>query len=460
MRIPLLILWLILGLAAQAQEAYSPPIYDIQVPEKVEINSPELKLTAPSAETVTIEESVAIALKNHENVTEAQAAVQQAVARTLQSKSARNPTVTASASYTHPVYFNVAAGDGFGGIPFFTQAPQGTQEQIVIRQLLFDFNRTRSAVKAAEARTIAARAGLEAARQQLAFEVRKAYLELLQSQRLAEVRLYALENQLIHVEQARKLHATGLGLPIDVVRTQTAYANAVQQFTETRNQALIDRVELASFMGIDPRTPFTIDTPNKAEKLPESLDALIELALKQRPGLKQSQAQIEAQKFTLENLKASNKPRISTSLSLSGNQVEPQPQTEQIALMLNLEWPLYDGGLARAQQAEAQAGLKANEAQLSRLQRQVTSDVTNAYIRKRTAEQKISNSEHEVKGAEESVRVASGRYKLGLGGILEVLDAEQALTVARTNQVNARTQLDQALVALEFVLGQNTQSSR
>ena len=121
--------------------------------------------------------------------------------------------------------------------------------------------------------------------------------------------------------------------------------------------------------------------------------------------------------------------------------------------MLNLEIPIFDGGLTRAQTEEAQAGLVSAEAQLSRLERQVVQEVTNAYIQSQTASQRLHNVEYEVAGAEESVRVASGRYRLGLGRFIEVLDAERALATAMTNQVNARTQLRQAHASLKLAVG-------
>lgn len=455
-----LLLWVALVSPAMPEEeskGYTPPVYDVRMPSVVRVAPEGLKVPLPHSEAVSLEEAVALSLAAHENITEAEAAVAQAQARVKQSRSGAQPQVAATIGHTKPLYFNTslpASLQGSGGaLDFFTAASEGPSERVQLTQLLYDFNRTRSAVKASESRTRAAEFALENTRHQLIYETTRSYLDVLQSQSLAEVRLLTVENQALHVEEARQLHSTGLGLPIDVVRAQTAYANAVQEFTETRNQALRARVGLASFMGIDPRTPFEVKETGAPHELTRDLDGLVEQALAKRPGLHQSQALLEAQKFTLENAQAGNRPRLTTSLSFTASQVLPQPSSENLSLMLNLEIPLFDGGLTKAQAAEAEAGVVSAQAQLSRQERMVIQEVTEAYIEHQTAVQKIRNVTFEVAGAQESVRVATGRYKLGLGRFIEVLDSEQALATARTNEVNARTALRQAHALLKLAIG-------
>ena len=465
-------LWVAISMAvpASAEEdkvkAYQPPEYKVTVPEALKLTPQEALFKKRLSEVqqnapVVLDEAVALALEAHENLIEAQAAVDQALAQVVQSRSAALPQIGINVTHTKPLYFNTAlpaglvnaSGADAGALAFFLAPPEGPTERLQISQLLYDFNRTRSAVQAAEAQTKAAQHGLEVTRRQLIFEVTNAYLELLRTQALAKVQLLTAENQALHVTEARKLHETGLGLPIDVVRAQTAYANAVQQFAETRNQALAARVTLATLMGIDPRTPFQVEDPGSPFELTRSLDSLVGQALEQRPDLAQSKALVEAGEFALENARAGNRPRLSTSLTFTANQVLPQPASENLSLMLNLEIPIFDGGLTRAQTEQAEAVLRGNEAKLSRQQRQVVSEVTQAFVQSHTARQKLRNVEVEVSGAEESVRVASGRYRLGLGRFIEVLDAERALATARTSEVNAVTQLSQAHARLKLAVG-------
>ena len=456
------------AMAEESPKAYQPPAYELSIPTEIRLSDGSSLPLAAGNEPLTIEEAVSLGLEQHESIQEARAAVAQALARIEQSRAPARPNLNLSASYQDPLYFhaesansglsnlNIPGLSGAGSFAsFFAQAPEGTQESLSLRQLLFDFNQTRSSVRSAKAQARAAEAGVRIARQDLAYQIRSAFLQLLNSQRLAKVRMMAVENQAVHIEEARKLFDAGIGLPVDVVRAQTEYAKQVNEFTKQRNQALMDRVKLAALLGVDPRTPFEIEEPAIEVDPDVQLQGLVDQALADKPGLAQTEAQLESQKYQLENAKASNNPRLTASLNFSGNQVTPQPRTESLSLMFNLEWPLYDGGLAAAKADEARAAIEQYSARLTREQREVVEQVSNAYIQMQTAMQTLQTSDVQVKGAEESVRVASGRYRLGLSTFVEVLDAEQSLLTARTDRVNSLAQLEMAEAELKHAIGQS-----
>jgi outer membrane protein TolC len=89
------------------------------------------------------------------------------------------------------------------------------------------------------------------------------------------------------------------------------------------------------------------------------------------------------------------------------------------------------------------------------VQRQLVSDVSQAYLNLLTARQKLTTATAEQTNAEEALRLAQGRYKAGVGVFLDVLDAENALVAANTNRVNARNGVDQAIVQLAHAIGTN-----
>ena len=59
----------------------------------------------------------------------------------------------------------------------------------------------------------------------------------------------------------------------------------------------------------------------------------------------------------------------------------------------------------------------------------------------------------QVTNALEGVRLATGRYRGGVGTFLEVTDAQAALVLAQTNQVNAETALQSQRAALQRAIG-------
>jgi outer membrane protein TolC len=102
---------------------------------------------------------------------------------------------------------------------------------------------------------------------------------------------------------------------------------------------------------------------------------------------------------------------------------------------------------------QARASLESSVANLENARLSVLSDVAQAYLNLRTAEQRLVTAISEVANAEESMRLNTGRYRAGLNTILDVLDAENAVLTAETNRVNARSAVDQARAALARAVG-------
>ncbi|HTN93559.1 MAG TPA: TolC family protein, partial [Gallionella sp.] len=85
--------------------------------------------------------------------------------------------------------------------------------------------------------------------------------------------------------------------------------------------------------------------------------------------------------------------------------------------------------------AEAQVDVK--NAQLDQLRLQVALDVWTAYQNLTTATQSLRTTADLLDSAEQSARVALGRYKAGVGSILDVLNAQSALASARQQRIQS-----------------------
>jgi len=113
----------------------------------------------------------------------------------------------------------------------------------------------------------------------------------------------------------------------------------------------------------------------------------------------------------------------------------------------------FDGGLVRARVDEARASLASSRTRLEATRRDIAQAVLAAHLDLQAARQQAASTEVEVASAEESRRIAEGRYRAGQGTLLEVTDAQAALNEARVSQVNARAQISIAAAALSYQLG-------
>jgi outer membrane protein len=87
------------------------------------------------------------------------------------------------------------------------------------------------------------------------------------------------------------------------------------------------------------------------------------------------------------------------------------------------------------------------------LSQQIGLDVWTGYFGVRTAAQRVGTSRDLLTSAQQSLDVAEGRYKEGLGTILDVLTAESALANARAQEVQARTDWLLSLAQLAHGIG-------
>ena len=86
----------------------------------------------------------------------------------------------------------------------------------------------------------------------------------------------------------------------------------------------------------------------------------------------------------------------------------------------------------------------------------MTLDVWQAYQRLQTAAEAVQTTRDLLASAEQSERVALGRYKAGVGTVLDVLNAQSALAAARMQRIQSeldwyvyRAVLAQAMGALD-----------
>ena len=112
--------------------------------------------------------------------------------------------------------------------------------------------------------------------------------------------------------------------------------------------------------------------------------------------------------------------------------------------------PLFTGGLIENQVKEAAAQEAAAEAQSTNIEQALTQQVTNAYLDTMTFAQQIKLGEELVKTAQEALSLAKQRYKLGLGTVVEVTQAEVGLTAAQTRLAESQYDYKIAEVTLAY----------
>lgn len=438
-----------------------PPTKEVVVPPAVTLPAPpageNVNADAIPNEPLTADEAARIALQQQPDVAIANAGILAAQGRTGQARSGLRPNFGVTAGYTQQRSLESSSGTGGGtGTPdtFSASSSNGLRVTATVRQLLFDFNRTRDAVRAATLRSQAANANLTRVQADLVLVVKQAFYTFVENQRLVEVNEANLQNRQAQLDLAKARLGSGLGAPADVVRAQTAVAQAAFELESARNLASTSRVNLALQMGIDGRTPLKAESSSEPDVPVNDVNELVATALAKRPETAQAQANLDAAQSDVKFARKTNRPSLGVGLSAGSRSRAFGYDNGSVRATLDLEWNPFDGGLTKGLVKEAQANVLTAQAEVNRAKQTIVSDVSQAYLNLRTAEQRVLAAEAGVTNAEESVRIAEGRYRAGVAAFIEVTDAQTALITARTNRVNAISQVNQARAALRRSLGE------
>jgi len=439
-----------LGLApvwAEQTPPVMPKVVETPLPPPVELPGPDVMPTGIPSRPLTAEEAANIALQRQPDVSAAEALLRAAQGRQTQAKSGLLPALSVTTGYTKAdvrQFTDRSTSPDAAAV----SDPTGYQASATVRQLLFDFSHTREVVSQAGAARQSARANLTRVQSDLVLKVKQSFYTFAQNQRLASANEANLRNRQHHVELARARNKEGVGLPIDVVRAETAVAEAALALNIARTNSSLSRVGLAELMGIDPRTPIESADTEEPAVAADDPNALVAQALAQRPEMAQAQANVQAAGHAIGAAKTSNAPSLGANAGWLGKGRDTTIDADQFSVGVSIQWTPFNSGLTAGKVIEAKAGLQSAQAQMESTRLAVISDVSQAYLNLKTAEQRLVTAGVEVTNAGEAVRLAQGRYSAGLGMFLDVMDAQTALLTAETNRVNAISSVNQARAAL------------
>ncbi|MCW5868927.1 MAG: TolC family protein [Candidatus Eremiobacteraeota bacterium] len=350
-----------------------------------------------------------------------------------------HPTLQLTASGTRitpPVAF------GIGGQTLVTVQPEYNYSAgVSLRQTLLTFGRLRWAAASAELNEKAVQADLQDRRLRVLEEASVAYYEALASAEQVHISEDQLKARQAHLQEAIKLVKAGSAAPFDVKRDEAARAQAEQQLLEARNRAGLARIRL--FTLID--RPDQGESLEAASELPPPPAEELEAALARRYDLTASRWGAEAARARVSLADSQDAPNLGLQTDyVTRNQVAFSP-ARQWTVGLNLQVPLYDGGLSETRVLQAREIVEQLQALYEQARRNASLELQSLVLELSNRYQRLDVTERNLAAAAEAARIARLRYQNGLSTNVELLDAEAAFTAAQQEKVSARYQYLQAL---------------
>jgi len=409
-----------------------------------------LVLLAPTsyvyaASSLTLDEALTTALKNHPQVIEAQENLLGAEARTGQALAGYYPQISFAADWSKGRSFLTAQES--------IRQTEVHSEALYLKQTLYDFGRTSGAVDAARGNRDAIDKALIVTRQDLALRVRSAfYLLLATEKQVLAVRENVTAREGIF-RQAQEFFNQGIRAKVDVARAEATLFAARTALIRVENNREIARIELANAMGMASLGERALAEPaSLSAPLPER-NALQRDAVRNRAELQQLAALKTAASGNLKTAKSSYLPILSGVASAGYADKDFPPTGNVWGVGLNLSVPLFSGFSSVEQVREATATINSIEARQNNLKLHIIKEVESAWLGGNEAAARMISTEKEVAAANESKALAEGRYQEGVGSIIEVTDAQSQALDAQTANIQARYDYYTALARLDRAVG-------
>lgn len=400
-------------------------------------------------------DAVDLMLCNHPQTREVWASARAQAALVGVAKAGWLPTVSGTAGTTRFEYQNTA----------YTRDTAA----ITLSWLLYDFGQRSANVENAQQLLNVAAATQDATVQTLFLAALQAYYSAQATQAAVVSAVQAERSARESYQAAEARYSVGVATPADRLQAQTALSQATLNRIKAEGDARNALGALANALGFNAQQPIVLaELPAlpAGVSFQKEVDALIAEAQARRPDLKAAEAQLKAAQAGVDLARAQGRPTL--SLGAGPTWQDSAGVTQQggsIGLSLNV--PIFSGFDTTYRVRSAAAQVDVREAQRDRIRNQVALDVWKAYQSLTTATQSLATTADLVASAEQSERVALGRYKAGVGTILDVLSAQSALASARLQRIQAqldwnvyRATLAQSVGALDYTLLQPAAEGR
>lgn len=422
---------------------------------------------APSS--LSLEEAIAAGLEHHPRVLASEASVEQARAAVLQAKVAERPTLSAAEDMTYsndPVFvFGSKLRQGSFGLSDFDlpnlnhpAALANFSASVTATWTAFDAGSAHRNLQSVRSTLSAAEFSREYTNEELRTEITKLYFRVLLAQdqvAVAETSLNRAQELSSDVEDRVR---SGLSLESDSMRSTLARRRAEDDVAAAHSNIELARRDL--FDAIDePDSTRALVRPDSEIHSPEGHANQASGGLASRLDLQAIRQQESAAKSSRASVKATAWPRFTTYAHVENDAEDVvRNGSGSWTIAAKLELPIFDGGLRKAREQEADARLHSLQAEeletllsarskIAGLQNQIA-DLTRRY----------STAQNAVRVEQEALQTARDRYAAGLASLSDVLINESELSTAEFDRVRVFYQLQIVDADLRFATGSSSTS--
>lgn len=325
---------------------------------------------------------------------------------------------------------------------------------ITLEQPLFDAGIGRRVELAREEETAQGHL-LERRRQEIAFQVYIAYLNVQKARAYLKVTEQAVADAREHQRLATVRGEAGVGLKSDELRARTFLSEMEQQSITAHNDWQLAKLRLAQAVGGEAGESVDIREELTAPPLTLGNEELQRLALQNRPDLKEAEAGVARAAVGVKLARSAYLPTIYGSATYQMNDRDIPFGRDNDAWLVGatLRWELFEGLQRRNGAEKARLQEQAAAEYVEQYRSEVALQVAEGYLRRGEAGKRLEVARHAFLAAEEGARLVSRRFENSMATMVELLDSQSALNRARAQLIENETNYARATAQLYHVAG-------
>ncbi len=325
--------------------------------------------------------------------------------------------------------------------------------RISLTQLLFDGFEREALIERRASRLDGAAIRVEERTETLSLDTAEVYLDVLRYRDLIGI---ARENIAVHesiLSQVRQRVEGGESGVGDLQQTESRLAAARDTVVTTEQDRMDAEARFDAIVGAEPEG--LVPAPSLAGYLPGRVEEAVSFAVNNSPTLRARAAQIDEAKAFHREAAAAYYPTIELVLQHSRNyNVDAVAGINNDAsALLQLNWNLFNGGIDTARRTELAHRIGEERAQTMNVERNIARETRVSWNALQAARSRVSILREQVASNSEVVETYRQEFLIGQRDLLDLLDSENELFLARSALVSAQYVVEFAAYRILAVMG-------
>lgn len=404
-----------------------------------------------------LEETIQRALLTNPSVKIAEYNRKAAKADYSAAKGARGISISLSHDSGRGGYADYAWRNVNGGAPIWTKSIGNSHSNSITASLpIFTGGELQGQIGQAKANYRSMLSAEEQAYNEMKETATTGYFNMLNATNMKALRQESVDRLQAHLDNVIAQYNVGIVARADVLRSEVELANAQQNYITASNEYDVAEATLNNIIGTPLGTTLLLKDRLQYEPYENDMAYCLAYSEQHRPELKQAEYGVDAAEAALVVARSGHMPKVyaNASNNWGGNGSDwPGDDDENWSVGVTASMNVFDSGVTWSRIHAAQENLaKAKESQ-RQIKDNVELEVRTDYLNLREAEKRITTTQVAVASAEEDYHIAVVRYQAGVGTNIDVMDAQEALTQAKTNYYQALYNYNTSKAALNTSMG-------